>query len=215
MPREVPGRAHRANRCEAGGLARRDLTGVEVVQPGRREPLQGRREGGKSDPLADAPRPPVGPVGGVPASRQPPERRVEERARFLDRPHEVLVGREATPGHLNRGSQQRRDRQVSPTGMRVGPGPDRAGDGDRERPAEGERHQPAVPEGLRVCARWGASRPVECSLGAGRLVPDQPERVPPEAARLAHHDRQDRVRRDRRVDRAAALPEDAETSRGR
>ena len=215
VAREIRGGAGGAGRREPGGLARRDLPGVEIGQPGGREPLQGRPKGRKPNPLAKVPWPPVGPVDGVPAACQRPEGRVEDRAGCLDRPHEMLVGREAAPGQLDRGGQQRGNRQVPPARMRVGPGPNRAGDRDRERPAKGQRRQPAGPEGFRVRARRSAARPVERGLGARGLVPDEPERVAPEAARLAHHDGENRVRRDRGVDRAAALPEDAEASRGR
>ena len=79
----------------------------------------------------------------------------------------------------------------------------------------GEGGEPARPERGRVRARGGAPRSVEGGLGGGGLIPHEPERVAAEAAGLAHHHRQDGVRRDRGIDSAPARPEDAEAGRGR
>ncbi len=187
-------------------------------RPARRVASRSRvaAEGGKPDPLAEAPRPPVGPVGGVPAA--PPAARAPRRR----------AGPIASTARTKCSSAGKPPRAISIAGassVAIGRRPQRACASAQERTAPGtvivsgpRRGSAASPRARRASASVPAGArpdPLSAVWRAGRPRPRPARTRPPEAARLAHHDRQDRVRRDRRVDRAAALPEDAETSRGR
>ena len=70
-------------------------------------------------------------------------------------------------------------------------------------------------EAAGVGRRRRPTRAVQRGLPSRGRVPDEPERIAADAAAVGHDDGQDRVRRDRRVDRVAAGAQDREPGRGR
>ena len=198
--------------------ARDPLAEVAVVV--RVEPLVGERpEGRRERREPDRARP--GATGGPRAARprrKPvgPRRDPEARVGPLDRADQPVPRREPGLGVLD--------------GRRRGPRPATAGPSAGGRPpTTGPRPGTVIPSGPRSGIR--DSPPAAQRLGIGRrrrppgavdrhllargLVPDQPERVAADPAAAGHHDAQDGVGRDRRVDGVPAGGEHREPGRGR
>ena len=119
----------------------------------------------------------------------------------LDQP---VPGREAGRCVLDRRRQHRIAGEPPPAAVGVGPGPDRARDRDGERTAQRDAVQAPRAQCRGVHAARRAPGAVERDLLAGRLVPDQPERVAADPAAVGHDHAQHGVRGDRRVDRVPA-----------
>jgi hypothetical protein len=123
--------------------------------------------------------------------------------------HVPGAGGEAVTRELHRGAEDAGERQAPKAGVGVAPRANRAGHGDRKRPAERHDPVPRRPERGGTRARRRATRAVEREQLPPRGVPHEPERVPADAARAGHDDGQHGVRRDRGVDGRAAGPKHA------
>ena len=133
----------------------------------------------------------------------------------LDAADEPGPRREAVAGELDRRGEDVRPREASKPLVGVAPRPNGTRNGDRERPSQRQGVHPLVAERRRICGRRRPSRSVQGVLAAGRRFPHEPERVAADPAARRHDDREDRVRRDGRVDRAAARAQDREPRLGR
>jgi hypothetical protein len=121
----------------------------------------------------------------------------------LDDPGEPRRDGDAVARELDGRFQQDVRCQPAEPFVRIGPRPDRAGNGDRGRTAHRDRAVARRSKGRRVDARCRATGAVQRELRPRSRVPDEPERVAAEAAALGRDDTEHSVRRDRGVDRGA------------
>ena len=170
--------AHRdpaAGGREPARLALGDVALVEVVEPGRGEALERRRERRHPDDLAGPPAPAVRPEDLLEPGPGAHDG-LDRRERRLDRRDEPRPRREAVARELDRGREHLRPRQAPEPRVRVAPRSDGARDRDRERPAERQRLQPEIADRRRIGRRGrppGAVQPVELP----RASPPRPART--------------------------------------
>jgi len=170
------------------GLSLAELAVVERVEAVVGKAPERPGKGREADELAGSPCPAVRPI-----------RREEWRVRAdsfcngarapLDRVDQLAPGRKAASRQLDRRTEDLRHGQATEPAMRVAPRPDGSRNGHRARSADGHDPEALAPELGRVSTARRPARAVQRQLqalavAAAACVPDQPERVAADPARI-------------------------------